>query len=233
VDPRTVALYCVAAVVAYLLGAVPFGFILVKALKGVDIRTVGSGNIGATNVARAAGAPAGFLAFFLDVAKGFLAATLVPYAFYLLARGVDAGTGTASFVRAMVAEKSITDLRMACGLLAIAGHNWTIFLGFKGGKGVATSLGVLLGLAPWPTLVSLFVWAIVLGVSGYVSLGSIIAAGVLPIGYAVFSARTATFEWRLFAFCVAVAGIVILRHRGNMKRLLEGTENRFNFRRHR
>lgn len=232
-DSRTFTLYGLAVIQAYLLGAIPFGFLLAKFLKGIDVRTEGSGNIGATNVGRVAGARLGILAFLLDLAKGTLSATLVPFAFFVIARGSYQAGGAVDVLRGIFAAKGFTDLRILCGLGAVAGHVWTIFLGFKGGKGVATSLGVMLGLAPWPTLVALFAWAVVTSISGYVSLGSITSAAILPAAFVAFSWGGLRSEWHLLVLVTVVAVIVILRHRGNIKRLLAGTESRFNFRRRR
>ncbi len=232
-DSHTFMLYSLAVIQAYLLGAIPFGFLLVRFLKGIDIRTEGSGNIGATNVGRVAGARLGILAFLLDLGKGTLSATLVPFAVFVIVRGSYQADGAGDILRGIFAAKGLTDLRIFCGLGAVAGHVWTIFLGFKGGKGVATSLGVMLGLAPWPTMVALFVWAVVTSVSGYVSLGSITSAAVLPVAFIAFSQGDLRSEWHLLALVIAVAVIVILRHRGNIKRLIAGTESRFNFHRKR
>lgn len=222
--PGGYLVYAGAVVVAYLLGAIPFGFVLVKVIKGVDVRTVGSGNIGATNVARAGGAFLGIVAFVLDVAKGFVAATAIPLGAYLIANpSSSAATG---FFSQLIAGKGFTDLRMLCGLAAIFGHVWTVFLGFKGGKGVATALGVLVGLAPLPSAIAFAVWIVVAAPSGYVSLGSIVAAIALPVAYALVHRANLAEDWRLFAFTILVAALVIIRHRTNMKRLAAGTESK-------
>ena len=225
-------IYGAAVVAAYLVGAIPFGFLLVKMLKGEDIRKTGSGNIGATNVARAAGARVGFLALLLDVAKGFAASTAIPLWAFSRAHEVQAAT-TSELVRQAFATPAYVWLAMGCGLAAIVGHVWPIYLSFKGGKGVATSLGVLLGLAPWPTLGALFLWALVTRISGYVSVGSIAAAVALPAIYAVLHAGTLGRDWHLLAFMLLVSAIVIVRHRTNIRRLREGTEYRLAFRRRR
>ncbi len=196
--PGGYLVYAGAVAVAYLLGAIPFGFVLVKVVKGVDVRTIGSGNIGATNVARAGGAFLGIVAFVLDVAKGFVAATAVPLGAYLIAN--PSSSAAAGFFSQLIAGKGFTDLRMLCGLAAIFGHVWTVFLSFKGGKGVATALGVLVGLAPLPSGIAFAVWLIVTGASGYVSLGSIVAAIALPIAFALVHLSQLAEDWRLFAF---------------------------------
>lgn len=228
-DGRTLLWSALGVVQAYFLGAVPFGFLLAKILKGVDVRTVGSGNIGATNVARAAGAGIGMLSFLLDVAKGFVAVTWIPFAVFAIGASRYEYAGFFALVKQAISGGGFADLRMLCGLAAIVGHNWTIFLKFKGGKGVATALGVLLGLAPWPTLVALFIWAVVTRVSGYVSLGSVVASVVLPLATFLVEYRHLAAQWRLFALTVVVGAIVVVRHRGNIRRLREGTENRFDF----
>lgn len=232
-DARTLCLYALAAVQAYFLGAIPFGFILVKVLKGIDIRTAGSGNIGATNVGRVAGPRIGVLAFVLDVAKGFVSVTWIPFTMFVLASGQYQFKGMLDFLKQTLVGPGFADLRIVCGFAAIVGHIWPAFLGFRGGKGVATALGALLGLAPWPTLASLFIWSVVTLISGYVSLGSIVAAVALPVTVAVLEWRGLSAKLHLLVLAVAVAVLVILRHRGNIQRLLAGTENRTNFRRRR
>jgi glycerol-3-phosphate acyltransferase PlsY len=229
-ESRTFFLYSLALVQAYLLGAIPFGFLLARYVKGIDVRTAGSGNIGATNVGRVAGAPLGVLAFLLDVAKGLAAATVIPWALFIIAGGYRA-EGTGDVLRMIFTGRQFTDLRIVCGLAAIAGHVWTVFLRFRGGKGVATSLGVMLGLAPWPTLAAFSLWVVVTGVSGYVSLGSITAAAAMPVALAWLEWKDMAGQWRLVAFVAVVSGIVVWRHRGNIKRLLAGTEHRFRGRR--
>lgn len=217
----------IAAVVgAYLVGAIPFGFIVVKSLKGVDIRSVGSGNIGATNVARLAGMKVGMLVLLLDIIKGFLPVTVVPFAAIAVARGSTQADGTIDLLRRIIAEPGLSDLRILCGLAAIAGHVWTVFLRFKGGKGVATALGVLLGLAPWATLSALFLWAVVVRTTGYVSVGSMTAAVALPVVFLALYYERLGDQWRLFALTIVVSLIVIVRHRGNIKRLISGHEER-------
>jgi len=221
--------YALGAVQAYFLGAIPFGFVLVKFSRGVDIRTVGSGNIGATNVARAAGKKVGVLAFLLDVAKGFVAATWIPFAVHALATGHYSYAGAWGATQAAVAGGGFTDLRIVCGLAAIVGHIWTVFLSFRGGKGVATSLGVLLGLAPWPTFAALAAWAIIAGLSGYVSLGSIMASLLLPVSVALFDWGRIEENSHLLVFAILVGVLVTVRHRENIRRLMAGTESRVSF----
>jgi len=183
---------------AYLLGSVPFGLLISKA-KGVDIRKQGSGNIGATNVLRCLGKPLGITCFILDALKGFLPAKLFPIL-------------------------GLTDptFGILFGAAAILGHNFPVFLKFKGGKGVATSAGVLLGVAPLAVAIGMLVWVVVFYTSGYVSLGSIIAAlAVIATGW------TASYGSVIATALTLLGGLTIYRHRTNIQRLIAGTENKF------
>lgn len=199
-----------AVAVSYLIGAIPFSFTLPKVVKGIDIRTVGSGNIGATNVGRVMGRAWGVLAYFLDVAKGF---TPVCLAAVWLDRFHWGGVCPPAAV-------------ILCGAAAICGHIWPVYLKFRGGKGVATSSGVLLYLEPVGTLVALAIWVIAVAIWRYVSLASILAAIAL-VGYVLLTAgRRGGDTTPLILFAIAMAAIVIVRHRSNIKRLLNGTENR-------
>ena len=192
------------AVAAYLIGSIPFGLLIAKT-KGVDIRTQGSGNIGATNVLRCLGKPLGITCFALDVLKGLLPALLFPTLGNILCPdAVDPSIG------------------IIVGVFAILGHNFPIFLHFKGGKGVATTAGVLLGIAPLAVGIGILTWAIVFFASGYVSLGSILAALAVILtgwvaGYEIVTASTLTL----------LGALAIWRHRSNIQRLIKGTENRF------
>lgn len=199
--------YILTALVAYLLGSVPTGFLVAKA-KGLDIRTVGSGNIGATNVFRFLGTPAGIFVLLADALKGWLA---VAVAAPLLGDCLYPGAG------AQVREW----FRIVAGLGAILGHNYTCWLHFKGGKGIATSAGVLAALVPGPLLIILGLWIILFGVSRYVSLASITAAAALPLA-SWLTGRSGT----LVAVTGAMAALAIYKHKANIKRLLNGTENR-------
>ncbi|HNR93589.1 MAG TPA: glycerol-3-phosphate 1-O-acyltransferase PlsY [Kiritimatiellia bacterium] len=190
-----------AAAGSYLLGSVPFGLLLARA-RGVDIRSVGSGNIGATNVFRAVGKGPGLLTFFLDFLKGLLP---------VLAAGHWLAPDTAAPI--------------LCGCAAIAGHIWTVFAQFRGGKGVATGAGVVVGIAWEAVIIGLICWIIVFALTRYVSLASIITAGSVGIsGWILYPGR------RLVpATLTLLAALVIVRHRSNIVRLLKGTENRFDF----
>lgn len=192
---------------AYLVGSIPFGLLIAKT-QGKDIRTMGSGNIGATNVLRCLGKPLGIACFVLDVLKGYLPAALFPIL----------GTGEAGL------QDSFPSIGILFGAFAILGHNFPVFLKFKGGKGVATSAGVLLGVAPLAVAIGVLTWVIVFYTSGYVSLGSIIAAlvvvltGWVRVGhYGIVTALALTL----------LGALAIYRHRENIKRLVNGTENKF------
>ncbi len=189
---------------AYVLGSVPFG-LLVGKWKGVNIREHGSGNIGATNVGRVLGRKFGLGVFFLDFCKGLVAVTLV------------AG------LAAVQAPESMPWVRMACLVGAVAGHNWSVFLGLKGGKGVATSAGGVLGLLPASALVGAVIFFVVVWWSGYVSLGSILAAISVPIFLPLLVHPVPVAYWVL---SILLAGVVIWRHRPNIQRLRSGNESR-------
>ena len=200
------------AVIGYLIGSVPFGFIIGK-LKGIDIRTVGSGNIGATNVTRAVSPLAGKICFALDFCKGLLPVLALKM---LVAKGVIA-----------VPAWGIGELFMIFAV--VLGHMFTCFLGFKGGKGIATAVGGVAAIAPLPAAAAFITWLVIFKVSGYVSLGSILAAVSLPIWAVVLSAlKVAQFPgWAVVVFFALLAAVAVWTHRSNIKRLREGTENSF------
>ncbi len=189
----------VAVLLAYLLGAVPFSFLLARR-QGIDIRGVGSGNVGATNLARALGLGKGLLGLLLDALKGAAAV--------LLARALAAGP-------ARPAVEAIA------GAAAVAGHVYSPFLRFRGGKGVATGAGAFAVLAPLPLLIALGVFAAALALGRMVSLGSVLAAGTLPI-----AAALAGFDRAIVASALAIAVLVVVRHRENLVRIARGVERR-------
>ncbi|MDD5492819.1 MAG: glycerol-3-phosphate 1-O-acyltransferase PlsY [bacterium] len=189
---------------SYLIGSIPTAFLAGKLLKGIDIRQVGSGNIGATNVFRSIGKTAGVGVLAVDMLKG-----VVPV---LLAAQFAPGSCTEIF-------------RILAGLAAICGHNWTIFLNFKGGKGVATSTGVLLTLAPAATLAGFFVFVLAVTITRYISLGSIIAASAVPL--LVWYLNPGKPE--LFYFVLVIAILIDLKHIPNIKRLCKHEEHKFSF----
>lgn len=205
------SLYIATALVAYLLGSIPFGYILVRAFRGGDIRESGSGNIGATNVARSSPA-LGALTLLLDAIKGLLAVI----AGSLLAASAprDAATRPPLYAFAAIAA-----------ICAVLGHIFPIWLKFRGGKGVATSIGVFVALTPKTLLVALAVFIGIFAAFRYVSLASIVAAALFPlIAYGLRDYHSSPTI--LAAICI-IAALVILQHRDNIRRLVSGTENRF------
>jgi glycerol-3-phosphate acyltransferase PlsY len=194
----------------YLLGSFPAGY-LAGRLAGIDIRTVGSGNIGATNVLRTLGKRWGYTVFFLDAFKGFVAVSL---AFFVVPHLPLTSPHPEYFA-------------ILAGVMCIVGHNFPVWLGFKGGKGVATSAGVLFGLMPLAVPFIVIIWIIVFETTRYVSVASIVAAASLPVVVALF------LHWKflegpaLFYFSALIAALVLWRHRSNFSRLLDGTEQRF------
>ena len=202
-------------VFAYFLGSVPFGY-LIGRLKGVDLRKEGSGNIGATNVGRILGKQWAYLCFALDVLK-----SLVPM---LIAK---------NFI-SIPATTNEMFLWLGVGFAAIVGHIFPVYLGFKGGKGVATSLGMVLGLWPYlsiPGLLSFGIWCVVFLVWRYVSLASISAAVSFPailLTSIIVGKDDWNFKslWPLVFVAILIAGLVVIRHRENIKRLLSGSENK-------
>lgn len=201
------AMFAACGLASYLLGAVPFGFLVARA-RGVDIRRVGSGNIGATNVARCVGKAWGALVLLADAGKGYTAAGVLPA---LAARIVPDATGTGA-------------LSLVCAALAVIGHNWPVYLGFRGGKGVATSAGALLALAPRAMLTGLAAWIVLLLSTGYVSVASMGTAVVVCAAAWILYARGGLL---LPAALTLLAALAIWRHGGNIRRLVNGTENRF------
>ena len=197
------------SLIGFLCGSVPFGYWAGK-LRGIDIRQHGSGNIGATNVLRVCGKGIGIPVFILDMIKGLLP-TLAPH---WLMTGPE------------VHDEWISVAAVASGLAAILGHMFTPWLGFKGGKGVATAAGVLLGIAPVAMLVALTAWLLVFFTTKYVSLASIAAAVAVPSTMAALMWRGQRLDWVLLGFGILLAALVIVRHRGNIQRLLAGTENK-------
>jgi acyl phosphate:glycerol-3-phosphate acyltransferase len=201
--------YLLVALGAYLLGSIPFGFLLVWLFRKEDIRSKGSGNIGATNVVRSGAKGLGALTFILDACKGYLAV--------LIASPIAALPGLASVPHGNTVA--------VAALCAILGHIYTVWLGFKGGKGVATAFGVFLALAPWAALAALWTFIAVMALSRYVSLASIVGAAAFPI-FALLLHHQAYGIWLTVVIFLAPA-IVILKHHQNISRLLHGTEYRF------
>jgi glycerol-3-phosphate acyltransferase PlsY len=199
--------YIVTALVAYLLGSIPTGYLVAKA-RGVDIRTVGSGNIGATNAFRVLGKRFGILVLLIDALKGLVAVLWGAWLVYQF-----------------LPNAPLENLRITAALAAILGHNFTCWLHFKGGKGIATSAGVLIALVPWALLIILGIFVILFFVTRYVSVGSIAASFALPI-----ATWFTTNDVGLTSVTGAMGALAILKHRKNIQRLLNGTENRIEFR---
>ncbi len=186
-----------ACILSYIIGSIPNGLIIGKAVWGIDLREHGSHNIGATNAWRTIGKGAGFIIFLLDLLKGVL--------------GVWFGMYFAGTPLALVLG----------GIFAIIGHSCSFLLKFKGGKGVATGLGVIAMLMPVPTVIVFAVWFIIVKLTGYVSLGSIVAAALVPFFAWIFNQPK-----EVIAFGMLAAAFIIIRHRENIGRLLSGTESK-------
>jgi len=196
------------ALLGYLLGSIPFGLLVARGC-GIDIRQHGSGNIGATNVLRTLGKKWGVFVFALDALKGVAAV--------LLAERFFGDPASDAFVLTRV------QLGIVAGLACVLGHNFPVWLKFKGGKGVATTAGVLIGLLPMAALIAFGAWVAVFYATRYVSVASIVAAVVIPISVWLIEQQMNTLFW----FSVAVAVLGIWRHRSNIRRLIAGTESRF------
>jgi glycerol-3-phosphate acyltransferase PlsY len=201
--------YVLIAVGAYLLGSIPTGFLVARA-RGVDIRTVGSQNMGATNVFRVLGKGPGIFVLLADALKGWGAIALTRYGIQPhYAHGAELNEVAAPIV---------------AGLFAILGHIYTCWLRFKGGKGIATSAGVMVALVPWALLASLVIWLVAFVGTRYVSVASIAASAVLPV-----ATWLTTHDLMLTGITSLVAALAIYKHKGNVQRLRNGTENRFHF----
>lgn len=197
----------VIAAVAYLLGSIPFGYLLVRVFLGQDIRSVGSGNIGATNVLRSGARGLGAATFLLDALKGCAAVWL--------------GAAIAAYLAPGLAPRNAQAL---AAVFAVLGHMFPVWLGFRGGKGVATGFGVFLIAAPWAALAAIGTFFVVVASTRYVGLGSIIGAASFPI-YAWFIVSGSRPPFFLAAQCV-VALLIIVKHHANIGRLLSGTEHK-------
>lgn len=206
-------------ILSYLVGSIPTGILVSRCAQGIDIRNHGSGNMGSTNVFRVLGWKYGTMVQMMDILKGALAAVVIarlqfgPFPF-------DNRTPFDDF----------TVVQIIAGVAAVLGHIWTVFAGFRGGKGVNTAAGMLIAIAPIDVSVSLAVFLIVLFISGYISLGSISAAVTFPttlfVRANIFQVSIQSYNTLIF-FSIAVALLIIFAHRSNIKRLLLGTESRF------
>jgi acyl phosphate:glycerol-3-phosphate acyltransferase len=209
--------YIIVAVAAYLLGSIPTGFLVAKA-KGIDIQKSGSGNIGATNAMRVLGKPAGIFVMIVDCAKGYAACTfLAPLIFNWLSSGFS--NPAPGFLNEPIELQ--WRLYVIAGIFAVLGHNYPCWLKFKGGKGIATTGGVYLALAPGALGIALMVFILTVLITRYVSLASIVAAIVLPI--AVWFTKENLF---LESVTIALCTLAIYKHKSNIQRLMAGTESR-------
>ncbi len=188
-------------VIAYFLGSIPFGYVIVKVSQGRDVRSSGSGNIGATNVIRVAGKPAGLATFLLDAGKGYLAVWLAMHGFHANIRWV-----------------------MIAAVVAVMGHMFSCWLKFRGGKGVATGLGVFLPISWQAMAAAVVLWIVVLAFWRYVSLASIAAAAALPFLVYAFYAPHHAPPLDVSVGSAVVGVLIILKHRQNIQRLIAGTE---------
>jgi len=216
-------LYSIIIVTSYLLCSIPFGYLLVKIFRGQDIRQTGSGNIGATNVARSGAKGLGILTLFLDALKGFVA---VGHAYHGAQHHLHDNIG-------LLHPDLAPNMMAAAALAAVVGHVFPVWLKFKGGKGVATALGVFVLLFPQALVVSLIIFILVVAISRYVSLGSILASMALPIAAwfledsaHLYHNKSWGTDWATFLPACAVCLLVIAKHHENIRRLLAGTENR-------
>lgn len=192
--------------VAYLMGSIPTGYLLAKATKNIDLRKQGSGSTGATNVFRTTGKAAALLTLLIDIFKGFVVVTYLAETMY-------------NFRIGLIYPQYLTVM----GLCAISGHNWPLFLDFKGGKGVATSAGVLLGLCPKLVIVGLGIWLLAFIFTKIVSISSIVAAIAIPLASYFFE-----YDESVRALTIALAVLLIIRHHQNIKRLIKNEEKKIN-----
>ena len=203
--------FAVVGIASYLLGSIPFGY-LAGRMAGIDIRNCGSGNVGATNVIRTLGKSYGYPVFALDFLKGLGA---VKMSIWIATR--------------MQSEWNPPEMfGIVAAISSVIGHSFPVWLRFKGGKGVATSAGALLALAPVAALVGVVIWILTFWLTRYVSVASIAAAAVLPVVILITTRLSGTTGKLLFYSSVCLAAVVIWRHRPNISRLIHGTEPRFN-----
>lgn len=215
-------IYLIVALISYLLGSIPFGYILVRLFRGEDVRTSGSGNIGATNVARKAPG-LGIATLFLDASKGFIAVWIASRIAYSSWNSTHPGMSLYFDNHPYRVWPAL--LMAIAAVFAILGHVFPVWLKFKGGKGVATGVGAFIALAPKAVLIVLVIFVAIVAAFRYISLGSIVAAAAFPV-----------FAWLLyryqaspavFAAMVCASAVIIAKHHQNIRRLLAGTEHRF------
>lgn len=212
--------------VSYLLGSIPFGYLLVRVFRGQDVRKTGSGNIGATNVARTGSKGLAIATLLLDALKGYAAVT---FAFWIASRQrLEGPVPTSVYDRTTGSMTSQTIFLLAAlaAFVAILGHMFPVWLRFKGGKGVATAAGSFIALAPRAMLVALVLFVLVVALTRYVSLGSMVAGAAFPLCVWWLGPGERTTAPILLLIC-ASSVLIIVRHKDNIRRLLAGTENRF------
>jgi len=195
---------------SYLLGSIPFGYVAGK-IRGIDIRKIGSGNIGATNVVRVLGKRYGYSVFVLDFLKGFGA--------------VKISMSIATDARPEWASPEIFGIFAA--IASVIGHSFPVWLKFRGGKGVATSAGALFGLIPLAALIGIVIWVLVFRFTRYVSVASVVAAATLPLVILIMTRLNQIHGNSLFYSSLGLAAVVMWRHRSNFSRLMHGSEPRF------
>lgn len=202
-------------ILSFIIGSIPTGVIIAK-FKGVDLRKVGSGNIGATNVLRALGKEAALITLLGDISKGIIPVFLVRY----LISDIDFYTINFFGMDSLITKPQIL-IEGIVGLFAILGHNYSLFLKFKGGKGVATGLGVMIAISPHSALIAITIWLFTLARSGYSSLSSLLAFGLLPL--IIFIVDKSNEK---LSIAILIAILIFIKHIPNIKRLISGTENK-------
>jgi acyl phosphate:glycerol-3-phosphate acyltransferase len=220
--------------IAFLAGSIPFGLLIARS-RGINIRAHGSGNIGATNVLRVVGKKYGVACLMLDILKGFIPVALAVNLIQIDGRPVQIPLGLPeSWILTLDPARSLTAqiAQIATALAAVIGHNYSPWVGFKGGKGIATSGGVLLGLMPFGVLILLAVWLLLFLTTRYVAIASVGTALVLPLvtlygSWTHGRIQDGTWNKPLFVFTLVIAVLATLRHRSNFQRLRQGTEHRF------
>jgi glycerol-3-phosphate acyltransferase PlsY len=221
-----IKLVVIIVVVSYLLGSIPFGYLLVRLFRGEDVRKTGSGNIGATNVARTGSKRLAIATLLLDALKGYAA---VAFAFWLAGVHRFEGQPTTSLydrTTQTMDSRTVFLLAALAAFVAILGHMYTVWLRFKGGKGVATAAGSFVALAPRALLIAIVLFVLVVALTRYVSLGSIVAVAAFPFFvWWVNPAERTTIP--ILLFIAASSLLIIVRHRDNIRRLIAGTEHRF------
>jgi glycerol-3-phosphate acyltransferase PlsY len=218
-------------ILSYLVGSIPTGIIIGKLIKGIDLRQYGSGSMGGTNAFRVLGWKAGLFVAVFDVLKGTFATLIVSQIRLgesFTDKMISNVTGTLSLTDSF--SLSIFIVQLIAGVSAILGHIWTVFAGFKGGKGVATAAGMVIGLAPFQMAICFPIWLILLVSTRYMSIASMITAVSFPVVIIIqkyFLEQKIQNE--LLYFGIAIAILIVFTHRSNIKRLLSGTENRLSF----